>query len=382
LYADLSNPDARRQLGAREHSANLWLSAVPAFHPKVDPSGEAIRALREVVLLQTKEVGRNLSYQCQDGQRVKLAPSVLPSSPRLIPNSSVQKGHITVVGVVDKDVFTCARAQIERNLNTCVIMEASLGPTGNNTCELSYAMESTALAASCSSLYHLHQQAQAAPKEGVMTYASQVVVFRSAEEGGYSMLAQPFRTALCSVPFAVEPPLMKRHTTGIGKRWRYKPQFEHVARELLRAVFRTALHFGHDALVLPALGCGPLHHHPPGHVSELIAAVLKEMEFSGRFKEVLIAVPHEPALPHHPTLSRNRLQLKLACPGGVGIGEDAGEENDYSERDDEMRTIFECFETCFEQVGLDGITKGPPRKAKVMSEYDQMTCQLEKLTYQ
>ena len=73
--------------------------------------------------------------------------------------------------------------------------------------------------------------------------------------------------------------------------------------------------------------------------------------------------------------------MKLARPGGVGRGADTGEEDDYSERDDDMRTIFECFESCFGQVGLDGKPQGPPRKAKTRSEYDQITCELEKLTY-
>jgi hypothetical protein len=326
-------------------------------------------------MLQTREVGRNLTFAV-DGQKITLSQSVLPSSAVPIVGGSQQK-YTSVFGVCDHDAFTCARAQHERGLNTCVIMEAPLAPSASikNTWGPEYAMEATALTAFSSSLYHLHQ---ANSKDGGTIFASQVVVFRTSEDEGYRMLPRPFRISLCSSPYAVDPALTKRHTTGIGNRWRFTPQGEQGARELVRTAFRKALRHGADGLVLPALGCGPLHNHPPGHVSEIVAAVLKETEFRDRFREVLISIPHVPAIPHHPTLPRNHLQLKKARHGG---GSEGGMAGDYEERNDETLTVYECFERCFGQVGLDGTVMTAPQLPKTMSTYDQAVCMMEKLTY-
>lgn len=51
----------------------------------------------------------------------------------------------------------------------------------------------------------------------------------------------------------------------------------------------TGLYYGHNSLVLSALGCGAFRN-PPRHVARLFKEVLSEEEFVSRYRHISFAI--------------------------------------------------------------------------------------------
>lgn len=67
------------------------------------------------------------------------------------------------------------------------------------------------------------------------------------------------------------------------------PQIAEKTKRKIRCMLATGLLYGHDSLVLSALGCGAFRN-PPLHVAELFKEVLSEEEFVNRYKHISFAI--------------------------------------------------------------------------------------------
>lgn len=177
------------------------------------------------------------------------------------------------------------------------------------------------------------------PEFGVL-YTPNVSVYRSSLQQDFNMIAPPSRVAVCTVPWYVKPPVINRHTTGVGYRLRLRPLYEQGTREKFRSVLRVVKAHGHDGVVLGALGCDPDHGNPPAHLAELLSAVLAETEFAGAFKTIHIAVD--------PLLEQSLCEAS---------------------RD----SAFEAFDGVFHSSGLDN--------QELRDQENELICMAEKLSY-
>lgn len=120
-------------------------------------------------------------------------------------------------------------------------------------------------------------------------YSPHVTVFRNGARDGFSLMDEPYETAIISCA-ALD--FNEKH----GKNHEYRAAdggFTHEGREIMlskiRTIYGVALAAGHDALVLGAFGCGAFRLRPD-FVAELFREVLFEPAFKNRFRAVVFAI--------------------------------------------------------------------------------------------
>lgn len=113
--------------------------------------------------------------------------------------------------------------------------------------------------------------------EGI--YTPRATVFRDTERNGCEMLGTPWVGSFCTVPGLFHP-----RVSADGRLGRHD-----VARleQKIHTICQMGVRYGHDMLVLGALGCGAWGN-PPTHVAEIFRKVLAH--YDGAFREVVFAI--------------------------------------------------------------------------------------------
>lgn len=130
--------------------------------------------------------------------------------------------------------------------------------------------------------YFLHLPRSFYPINGAI-YSPNVTVFRQSEANHYAFMDKPEKIAMiaCAAP---RHPNLRYDDSGVN----YTDKDLNLVFFKIRLILSTALHYGHDAIVLSAFGCGA-YRNPPQKVAEIFNQVLKE-EFAGCFKIVVFAI--------------------------------------------------------------------------------------------
>eukprot|EP01125_Pyxidicula_operculata_P015520 TRINITY_DN5274_c0_g1_i3.p1 TRINITY_DN5274_c0_g1~~TRINITY_DN5274_c0_g1_i3.p1 ORF type:complete len:391 (-),score=52.53 TRINITY_DN5274_c0_g1_i3:145-1143(-) len=125
-------------------------------------------------------------------------------------------------------------------------------------------------------------------------YTPNATVLRGSEEDGYPFLETPEEISFVGVG-AYKNPSIEEGEKGLRMG---RKEAENTLKKI-KAIFNIALHHGHDAVVLGALGCGA-YENPPAH----IALIMKEAIgiFKGKIKYVIISVidDHNSFKAHNP----------------------------------------------------------------------------------
>ena len=111
-------------------------------------------------------------------------------------------------------------------------------------------------------------------------YSGIVTFFRGPESTG-SMLEEPYNIPVISVAALDCPP--------IDENGLMYPEEADITLDKMRTIFRLGMAYGHDSLVLCALGCGAFAN-PPAHIARLFHQVIDEDEFRNKFKLIDFAI--------------------------------------------------------------------------------------------
>ena len=112
-------------------------------------------------------------------------------------------------------------------------------------------------------------------------YSPNVVFFRESENKGYALSDAPFTAAVISVAAISHPRLDES-----GRMFAKEVQ---QTMDKIRTILRIGLEFGHDALVLGALGCGAFAN-PPAQMARLFHEVFEEPEFKDQYRKIVFAI--------------------------------------------------------------------------------------------
>lgn len=113
-------------------------------------------------------------------------------------------------------------------------------------------------------------------------YSTNVFIIRASEAEGYAFLQDPIPMSFIALSAYCSPPLTK-------DKQRLIPQFAEKTKQKIRCMLATGLYYGHNSLVLSALGCGAFRN-PPRHVAQLFKEVLSEEEFVNRYRHISFAI--------------------------------------------------------------------------------------------
>ena len=127
-------------------------------------------------------------------------------------------------------------------------------------------------------------------------YSPDVLVFRGTEQCGYPYLETPQRMSFIACAAYRKPPC----GPSPGFRYLNNDHEEGMFRKIC-GILATALHHGHDSIVLSAFGCGAFCN-PPNIVAELFERALRSEHFVNRFRIVVFAIfnDHNSAGPVNP----------------------------------------------------------------------------------
>lgn len=118
---------------------------------------------------------------------------------------------------------------------------------------------------------------------------SPVKVIRSGAASGFALLDDPWEVGIISVAGLDFGRKQGRDLHYATANHGYTDAGREVMRQKIRTIYRIALHHGHDALVLGALGCGAFDNRPEA-VAFLFRQVLTEEEFRKKFRFVGFAI--------------------------------------------------------------------------------------------
>ena len=111
-------------------------------------------------------------------------------------------------------------------------------------------------------------------------YSGIVTFFRGPESTG-SKLEEPYNIPVISVAALNGP--------RIDRKGLMYPEETDITLDKMRTIFRLGMAYGHDSLVLCALGCGAFAN-PPAHIARLFHQVIDEDEFRNKFKLIDFAI--------------------------------------------------------------------------------------------
>lgn len=118
--------------------------------------------------------------------------------------------------------------------------------------------------------------------EIVCVYSTNVFIIRASEAEGYAFLPHPIPMSFLALSAYCNPPLT-------SNKQKLSPEIAEKTKQKMRCMFATGLLYGHDSLVLSALGCGAFRN-PPCHMAQLFKEVLLEKEFVNRYKLISFAI--------------------------------------------------------------------------------------------
>ena len=203
----------------------------------------------------------------------------------------------TKFSVIEADCLEVAELLLKAGFNPCVLNMASRQKPGGGVLTGAGAQEENIFRRS-NLFASLYQFSDSAAQYGFVKkvkqypldpnyggiYSKNVTVFRSSESSGYALLHSPFQCSIVSVSAINRPEL-----ENINGCLRIARHLIEPTKEKMRTILRIAAKYGHDALVLGALGCGAFCN-PPEHIAMIFKEVFAEKEFYGYFDLIVFAI--------------------------------------------------------------------------------------------
>ena len=213
-------------------------------------------------------------------------------------HKELPKYENTDVKVIDLDCLYAAEQLLHEGLRPAVLNMASFHTPGGGVERGSAAQEESIFRRTniFRSLYQFHsvgenygikQLEERYPLEmhyGAV-YTPNVMVFKSAENGGCKLLNDPFFIDVITIPAVRKPEL----DNGKLPAWVID-----TLKIKIRHMFDIALENGNDSLVLSAFGCGA-YGTPPKIVAKLFHEVIESEEYKNLFKEIVFAIINLPS---------------------------------------------------------------------------------------
>jgi uncharacterized protein (TIGR02452 family) len=183
------------------------------------------------------------------------------------------------IEVVNQDTIDCGKRLQDQGLFPLVLNMASARAPGGGWETGAEAQEESLFRKTTMHLNmeqpHIYKKYPLSGTAGI--YARNVIVFRNNQ---YEVLKSKdqFCMSFIAMPFLRNPNLVKGE---------FHPDDKLATLNKIRLIFKTALRFGHDSLVLGAGGCGAFHN-PPHSVAECFQQVIGE--YSNVFKMISFAI--------------------------------------------------------------------------------------------
>ena len=205
-----------------------------------------------------------------------------------------QSGEQTIVEVRNIDCLYAGVELKEQGYNPAVLNMASRRNPGGGVATGAGAQEET-LFRRTNLFRSLYQFAPYAEQYGVRrshhqypldrnfggVYTPDAVYFRESEQKGYALLDKPVSLSFITMAGMNRPDLT---IGGMIANHHIEP-----IKNKIRTIFRIGLVYGHDSLVLGALGCGAFCN-PPRHVARLFHEVMDEPEFKDKYRLIIFAI--------------------------------------------------------------------------------------------
>lgn len=198
------------------------------------------------------------------------------------------KENKTVVSVVNEDSIDCAYRLYCTGLNPLVLNMASSSHPGGGFETGATAQEEELFRRTTYelSLCKSDIKSQYPLKGASAIYSPGVVVFRDNRVNAYELYKWKDCCALnfVAMPGIRKPKLVQDTKT---KEWELNKTDTELLCEKIRNIFRIAVYYGHDCVVLSALGCGA-YDNPPKYVAKMFKKVMSE--FPTVFKNITFAI--------------------------------------------------------------------------------------------
>ena len=257
------------------------------------------RQQRITVFQENLELFKEGCYETSDGRRIRLRPSkpeYYDSPFELEAEPPVPGG--TEFEVVNEDCIAVTRRLKKEGYNVAVLNMASLKHPGGGVETGAGAQEEQLCRRSnlIQTLYQFSKEKSQLCKELSLPlrevqypmhprfggiYSPDVVFFRESENKGCVLSNRPFTAAVISVAAISHPRL-----DGNGRMLDREVQ---QTKDKIRTILRIGLEYGHDALVLGALGCGAFAN-PPAQMASLFHEVFEEHEFKDQYRRIVFAI--------------------------------------------------------------------------------------------
>lgn len=299
LYAQTWNPD-------------IWLCG---WYKATSTRNGDSRPMLQKVFRHNLEIFRDGAYRTATGnvvtlpQRSEYVPHArMFSSPIQLPADYARQD--TVIQVENMDCILAARDLVSQGMNIAVLNMASLYHPGGGVLTGSSAQEEELCRRStlAVSLYQfslpggmfgdlarsvgVERRAERYPMDNTFggIYSPDITFFRATRDEGYALDDSPFQASVISVASLDFNP---RHGHSTLVNGIISDDDRAIIKEKIRTILRIGALYGHDSLVLGALGCGAFRT-PPEQMARLFHQVLGEPEFDGRFSRIVFAIIDTP----------------------------------------------------------------------------------------
>lgn len=185
----------------------------------------------------------------------------------------------THIEVTPEDTLVAGKRLIDAGYNPCILNFADdldaggVVDNGNSAQEESLWRRTNLCMTQLQTFYPL----VAKPfQEGIYTPCA--TVFKDTEANNHADLENPWTAAFISVPGLKHPRTNKQDLVCLEDMM--------LMRQKIELILQTAKHYGHDSLVLGALGCG-VWRAPPRHIAEIFRSLL--FTYNGVFKHITFA---------------------------------------------------------------------------------------------
>lgn len=185
----------------------------------------------------------------------------------------------TFLEVTPEDTLVAGHRLVKAGLNPLILNFADdqeaggIVDNGNSAQEESLWRRTNLCATQLQSFYPLYQDPV---QQGL--YTPEATVFKDTEENDCADLPRPWQAAFIAVPGLKFPRINHQNLVSLEDLMRMRAKIELICQ--------TAKTYGHDSLVLGALGCG-VWRSPPRQMAEIFCSVLTG--YNGVFKHITFA---------------------------------------------------------------------------------------------